>query len=224
MDASTNLITHVWDYFNVSSADRGNKYIEIPNTTRKHFAESLGAYAARTPDRPLRVVEVGSHAGDYAEVLCTAIQPLHLTVVDPYENYDGYGDYGTRNHDKMWHKIQARLHAFNVSFLRMTSVAAAAQCEDGYYDVVYIDANHKFEYVLEDIVAWLPKIRPGGLISGHDYFNSAGGLCQVRAAVESWQRQHPDVRVTTFGQRVSRQDGPAYALDGHARSWCWGVE
>ena len=37
-------------------------------------------------------------------------------------------------------------------------------------DFVYIDANHEFKYVTEDIFEWSKKVRKGGAIAGHDYF------------------------------------------------------
>ncbi len=43
-------------------------------------------------------------------------------------------------------------------------------------DFVYIDADHRFDYVMEDLIAWGRKVRKGGIISGHDYyrFRNAG--------------------------------------------------
>jgi hypothetical protein len=41
--------------------------------------------------------------------------------------------------------------------------------EDNSLDFVYIDANHTYEGVKEDIKYWYPKVKPGGLLLGHDY-------------------------------------------------------
>lgn len=49
------------------------------------------------------------------------------------------------------------------------SAAAASFFADGSVDFLYIDASHEYEFVHRDIVSWLPKIKIGGIISGHDY-------------------------------------------------------
>jgi len=42
-------------------------------------------------------------------------------------------------------------------------------------DMVFIDADHSYEGVHNDILKWLPKVKSGGIISGHDYgLNPAG--------------------------------------------------
>ena len=56
-----------------------------------------------------------------------------------------------------------------VEYMVVPSMEAVKKIEDGSLDLVFIDADHRYEAVKEDIIAWLPKIRKGGIISGHDY-------------------------------------------------------
>lgn len=61
--------------------------------------------------------------------------------------------------------------------MQMTSVAAAAQFAAGTIDFVFIDADHSTAAVQADIAAWLPKIKPGGVLAGHDW-NTYGSVQQ----------------------------------------------
>jgi hypothetical protein len=134
--------------------------------------------------------EIGTAAGDYAETLCKANPWLNLWCVDKWKPYHGYTDHTHRSTlDEFYRKAEARLAPYHVAMLRMWSVEAAATYQDGSLDFVYIDANHRYEYVVADIAAWLPKIRSGGIISGHDYNQSRQSrkkLFGVVEAVQGW--------------------------------------
>ena len=57
--------------------------------------------------------------------------------------------------------------------IREWSAPAAALYADASLDFVFIDAGHDYDNITKDIRAWLPKVRPGGLLAGHDFFASA---------------------------------------------------
>jgi predicted O-methyltransferase YrrM len=57
----------------------------------------------------------------------------------------------------------------NTSFIRLYSNKAVKCFDDGELDLVYIDACHRYTDCKEDITLWLPKVKNGGIIAGHDY-------------------------------------------------------
>jgi Methyltransferase domain len=66
----------------------------------------------------------------------------------------------------------------------MDSKEAAAYVPDGSLDFVFIDADHSYEGCKADIQAWLPKLKPSGFISGHDYDNTDFPCFGVKQAVD----------------------------------------
>lgn len=66
----------------------------------------------------------------------------------------------------------------NLTVIVSDSVAAASTFDGPQLDWIFIDADHSYQSVLSDILAWAPCVRPGGLFSGHDYSDN-----RVRDAV-----------------------------------------
>lgn len=57
----------------------------------------------------------------------------------------------------------------NIIKIKNNSIYASSLFEDSMFDCVYIDAAHDFRSVVEDISYWTPKVKKGGILSGHDY-------------------------------------------------------
>jgi len=53
--------------------------------------------------------------------------------------------------------------------LRMTSEAAAKMFRKDFFDTVFIDGDHAYDAVLIDVESWLPKVKSGGVLCGHDF-------------------------------------------------------
>lgn len=135
--------------------------------------------------------EVGVYKGEYSEVI--AKSGLKLYSIDPWKDYEDY-TYGQGKQlwlDSLCDETHKRLDKYlNVTIIRKTSMEALRDFEDESLDFVYIDANHRFKYVAEDIMGWGTKVKKGGVIAGHDYayfinrFPGAG--FQVREIVDAF--------------------------------------
>lgn len=137
---------------------------EIRNTTRVDLARFLGTIPCRVG------VEIGVESGRYAKVLFEHNPGLRLYGVDPWETYDGYREHVTpEKQEQLLAAAKSRLINHDWIPIRNYSVPAASQFEDQSLDFVYIDGNHDFLHVVEDLTAWTPKVRSGGIIAGHDF-------------------------------------------------------
>jgi hypothetical protein len=86
-----------------------------------------------------------------------------------------YGHYHTRTQEK-WDQLYLKacklMHYFpQFRVLRASSLEAAKIFPEKYFDLVFIDSDHFYEPLKQDIESWLPLIRKGGMLSGHDYGN-----------------------------------------------------
>jgi len=132
---------------------------------------------------PLIGVEIGVAAGDNAMSMVKELHLKELHLVDIWEKYYVNGHFEERYfdlHDKVVKKFS---HLDYVQIHLMASVDAAQLFKDNYFDFAYIDANHSYDFVKADIHAWLPKIKPGGILGGHDY--SSGWKSVVKAVDEA---------------------------------------
>lgn len=121
--------------------------------------------------------EIGVWKGAYSAAFCEANPNLHMLCVDPWLSYPAWldtknampTDQAVRLIEGAYRDALARLTPLNCTIMRTFSVKAALEVPDGSLDFVFIDANHVYDAVIEDLTTWSPKVRPGGLIAGHDY-------------------------------------------------------
>lgn len=85
------------------------------------------------------------------------------------------------------------------------SAGSARQFADSSVDFVFLDADHTYQAIRRDIDAWLPKVRPGGIIAGHDYNHPWNGV--ITAVNE------------TFGDLVM-----PIVSDDNPNFFCWKVQ
>jgi predicted O-methyltransferase YrrM len=75
--------------------------------------------------------------------------------------------------------------------VRMTSLEAAAQYEDNSIDFIMIDGAHEYEAVKADILAFLPKMKNGGVITGDDVWQGTGPLLAAQELVSEYNVSFP---------------------------------
>ena len=156
-----------------------------------------------------RGAEVGVWHGEFAEVLCKANPALHITLVDAWRPYDGYKDYQRdSSFREAFQDCVERMKPYAPTYLRMFSREAASQVGNGTLDFVYLDANHSLPSFIEDLNAWLPKIRSGGIIAGHDYDRArrknGEGSSRVAEGVHAWTTAYDIAPWFVIGRRKIR--------------------
>jgi len=127
--------------------------------------------------------EIGVHVGDFSEVILDVVRPRTLHLIDPWRHEPG-GDYAEalyggraqegqaemdRRHARVLTRFAPEIRRGAVVVHRGPSAEALAGFADGSLDWVYIDGNHRYEFVAADLAMALAKTQPGGLVAGDDY-------------------------------------------------------
>lgn len=183
-----NTAEHILQKYNIKT-----DMIEIPDANRNDLAQLFHELDFKVG------VEVGVAAGEYSKVIMENNPQLEkMYGVDPYIPYSGYKDYVRHStFNQLEEDAKFRLSMYpNYEFVKKFSVEAAEQFKDGELDFVYLDANHTEQYVTEDIETWIPKVKKGGILAGHDYARirakngEASSNWAVIPAVDKYVKKH----------------------------------
>jgi len=119
-------------------------------------------------------VEIGVFQGDFAEKNLKQWSGQYFMVdawafrpSDPGDK--NFADDSQNDENMKKAETRTEFAADRRHLVKALSTDAAAQFEDASIDWIYLDALHTKEAVLQDLAAWYPKLRPGGLLSGDDY-------------------------------------------------------
>jgi len=165
-------------------------------------------------------VEIGVAGGRFSQILLEGHPNMQLTGVDPYLSYDEYFDFKTQEIISGFipsMKKRIDKHKDRFKLIQKTSLEAVKDFKDNSLDFVYIDGNHLFQYVVNDLAEWGKKIKSGGIISGHDFEVRRKPDCiHAEEVVRGWTAAY-DIKPWFITKRARR-----YNQDGNVhRSFFW---
>ena len=123
-----------------------------------------------------KAIEIGSYAGASSELISNFVGELYCCdiwekYITPIEKakliYYTFLDTKKRCGNIIEYKTESNLLSFKFEY--------------DFFDMIYIDADHSYTSVKNDISNWFDKIKPGGIRSGHDYY-----MPEVKKAVDEF--------------------------------------
>merc|ERR1711965_14164 len=156
-----------------SSSNNSCKHVpfRVFSNPRTSYRENLGLFLeekACKEQRKVKVLEIGVWRGDFARAILGRYQVIidEYIMIEPAEKLTG----------KMTPELRELLKEFPTKYpgvkfdlINEISMEAAKAFSNEYFDWIYIDALHTFDGVSDDIKYYWPKLRDGGLFSGHDF-------------------------------------------------------
>lgn len=138
--------------------------------------------------------EIGVDHGDFLQKFVDA--GLKMYGVDPWEG-----------RDKLFQQVRTRFQKNkNCTIIRKTSMDAVNDFAARSLDFVYIDADHRFPYVANDLYYWYWRVKKGGIVSGHDYMDTRPDQedrsLQVKTVVDAFVKAHNIGNYYVFGRSL----------------------
>lgn len=147
--------------------------------------------------------EIGVEGGRFSRQICVQNPGVELLAIDAWLRYPGYDrKLGQGQVDKLLEQARQRLQPYDATIIRAFSMDAVRDVAPDSLDFVYIDGNHRFDYVMQDIIEWSKRVRRGGIVSGHDYYHSR--QVDVVAAVDAYVKAHGIGEWWLTGEQGSR--------------------
>jgi len=142
-------------------------------------------------------IEVGVQSGQFSKDILNRTTDFHLIALDSWRNIpEGYEEGGNTEMEVHIKNLINTLRILSEDYegrftiMRELCETACHFFKDELFDFIYLDANHSEVFVTEELKRWYPKLKPGGLIAGHDYVtrpnNTAFG---VKDAVDKFFKE-----------------------------------
>ena len=146
--------------------------------------------------------EIGVHLGDFSQRILEIVHPVELHLIDPWEHQDspeyksalfgGEAEGGQREmderHSGVCQRFADHITAGKVKVHRGYSTDVLERFPAEYFDWIYIDGNHLYEYVKKDLELSFSKTKPGGVVAGDDYVGGGWWKGGVKKAVDEFSR------------------------------------
>jgi len=153
----------------------------MPNAAQQRASSVLSKLAGTNNPK---VVEIGVFVAAMSvkllkrsDLLLSMVDSWSVNHTDAYHaTNDFHAKLSAQKQENYFNRSVGAVSPFQdrAKVIRLDSLEAVKLFDDGELDLVFIDADHSYEGCIADIRAWMPKIKKGGYISGHDYENNEG--------------------------------------------------
>lgn len=125
-------------------------------------------------NKEYKMIEIGSYMGESTMMFASSNVFKEIYTIEPFKNVDGkiegFNQKNDYNWDTIYNEFQTNTRFFNnISLHKDFSYNVADKFEDKSMDFIYIDGDHSYDQVKQDLEMYLPKLKDNGVIGGHDY-------------------------------------------------------
>lgn len=111
------------------------------------------------------VAEIGVDEGEFSEKILNKTKPAVLHLVDIW----GSKRYNDEKYLRVIDKFTELINVGKIRIHRNLSIDAVVDFPESYFDWIYIDTDHSFKTTQQELIMYASKLKPSGIIAGHDY-------------------------------------------------------
>jgi len=156
----------------------------------------------------LNCAEICVQSGNYSSTLLNSTKLTKLHLIDCWQYqliYQDSANVDQKKQDELYELVKSKFkNDLRVNIIKKFSKDALQIFQRNSLDFIYIDADHKYEEVKKDIQMWYTRLKKGGILAGHDYFNGISldySIFGVKRAVDEF------VNLNNFKLNVTTNDG-----------------
>jgi hypothetical protein len=207
----------------IDGADKAAEVILKEKTSNRHrdhfFPRIIDALGFKIG------VEVGVDKGEFSNLILERSKIESYYCIDSWmdnfgSNYrpDVYDKDGNKRYTEAYNNLKKYIDTKRTCLMQMTSIEACRHFGLESIDYCYIDGDHSLEGIYTDIKAWLPKVRVGGILAGHDYKDGP------KSGINDFLGQQLDYKVKTVVDYYTQRYGHKLNIvGGRILSW-WFVK
>jgi hypothetical protein len=117
-----------------------------------------------------KMIGIGSHMGESTMMFASTGLFSSIDVIAPFDGEDKFNQENWYTWDMIKKEFLLNTRFFDyINLIEKSSITVSEDFDDGKYDFIYIDGQHDYDLMKKIIQLYLPKVKKGGLIGGHDY-------------------------------------------------------
>ena len=201
--------------------NRGNLYLIIKNyffyiiaKIKKTSSDKRGYIIEQIKKKSL-IVEVGVWKGVFSKKIFDKSNPKLLVLVDSWTfdkqirgcapQVDGTEPLSQKFFDDAKKETYEKFkNEKNVSIINQNSIVASSNYKNNYFDYIYLDAEHSYQAVSNDLDIWYPKLKNNGTIFGDDYYwREEDGNLSLHRAYQDFINKHKIKKWCVFKSQIT---------------------
>ncbi len=134
--------------------------------------------------------EIGVNRGNFSKLILKIVKPKKLYLIDSWTHFSGVKQNEAKsdeNYNKTLKRVKNEIESGQVILKKGSSLDVLTEFEDNFFDWIYVDGDHRYEFVKKDLELSYSKVKKNGFITGDDYNNQWGPMKkQVAKAVDEF--------------------------------------